>query len=49
MVKKEDGDAKRAVFTELRLQRIIIHNGIALYTTWCTIASVLYNQHNYPI
>lgn len=41
MVKKEDGDAKRAVFTELRWHRIIIHNGIALYTTWCTIASLL--------
>lgn len=30
-----------AVLKEVRLQRILIHNGIALYTTWTTIASLL--------
>nr|CAH0111439.1 unnamed protein product [Daphnia galeata] len=41
MEKKRDGLTKTAVFKEVRLQRILIHNGIALYTTWTTIASLL--------
>lgn len=40
MEKHRDGLANTAVFKEVRLQRILIHNGIALYTTWTTIASV---------
>ena len=35
------GLTKNVVFKEVRLQRILIHNGIALYTTWTTIASVI--------
>ncbi|EFX90051.1 hypothetical protein DAPPUDRAFT_309800 [Daphnia pulex] len=41
MEKKRDGLSKTVVFKEVRLQRILIHNGIALYTTWTTIASLL--------
>jgi hypothetical protein len=40
MEKKSHGLSKTVVFKEVRLQRILIHNGIALYTTWTTIASV---------
>ena len=27
--------------TEIRIQRVLIHNGIAIYATWTTIASLL--------
>jgi hypothetical protein len=38
------GLTKNVVFKEVRLQRILIHNGIALYATWTTIASVSSNK-----
>ncbi|KAI9555306.1 hypothetical protein GHT06_017821 [Daphnia sinensis] len=41
MKKKQEGVIKTAVYKEVRLQRIVVHNGIALYTTWTTIASLL--------
>ncbi|XP_046652549.1 uncharacterized protein LOC124343300 [Daphnia pulicaria] len=41
MERQRDGLIQTAVFKEVRLQRILIHNGIALYTTWTTIASLL--------
>lgn len=41
MEKKKEGVTKTAIFKEVRLQRILIHNGIAFYTTWTTIASLL--------
>lgn len=40
MKKKQEGVIKTAVYKEVRLQRIFVHNGIALYSTWTTIASV---------
>jgi hypothetical protein len=44
MERQRDGLIQTAVFKEVRLQRILIHNGIALYTTWTTIASVSKKQ-----
>lgn len=38
--KRKGGVSVNAIFKEIRLQRILIHNGMALYATWTTIASV---------
>jgi len=37
----EERNTKQGAFKEVKIQRIIIHNGIAFYTTWTTIASLL--------
>lgn len=37
---QKKGSDKAAV-TELRLQKILIHNGIGIYATWTTVASLL--------
>lgn len=37
----EERNTKQSAFKEVKIQRILIHNGIAFYTTWTTIASLL--------
>jgi len=34
-------DTDKAAASELRLQKILIHNGIGIYATWTTVASLL--------
>ena len=43
MKQKIEGATKATIFKEVRLQRIFIHNSIAFYATWTTIASVTIN------
>lgn len=40
MKKKQEGVIKTAVYKEVRLQRVLVQNGIALYSTWTTVAAV---------
>lgn len=43
---KEGTASHQSITKEVRWQRVIVHNGIAIYATWTTVASVNTNTEN---